>query len=193
MEEAIQRQEVAVQAENGDTTGGCAGDAAEAFQSARSDLSQRYSAPLSTSIDGFLAPLLQGSGVVELRFDAKEDSVICVCSVQVKAWFAQLSGGLKEQLNAAVRMAMAHTLSETHDGCLPLLFDDAFTNTDPVRLKVVKNVLRQAVDLGLQVVVLSCDPDPYVEIADRGLMQSRANIWFKAPITFVALNRQAFR
>jgi len=32
---------------------------------------------------------------------------------------------------------------------------------------VVKSMLRQAVDLGLQVVVLSCDPDPYVEIADH--------------------------
>ena len=66
--------------------------------------------------------------------------------------FAQLSGGLKEQLNAAVRMAIAHTLSEVYDGCLPLLFDDAFTNTDPVRLDV-KSMLRQAVDLGLQVVL----------------------------------------
>ena len=56
------------------------------FQSARSDLSQRY-LPLSTSIDGFLAPLLQESGDrSELRFDAKQASVICVCSVQVKAW-----------------------------------------------------------------------------------------------------------
>lgn len=27
-------------------------------------------------------------------------------------------------------------------------------------------MLRQAVDLGLQVVILSCDPDPYREIAD---------------------------
>ncbi|QNI73385.1 AAA family ATPase [Synechococcus sp. NOUM97013] len=170
LEEAIQRQEVAVQAEKQETQ---LVDARvmllKRFQSARSDLSQRYSAPLSTSIDGFLAPLLQKSGDrSELRFDAKEGfSDLRLQRSGQSMDFAQLSGGLKEQLNAAVRMAMAHTLSEAHDGCLPLLFDDAFTNTDPVRLKVVKSMLRQAVDLGLQVVVLSCDPDPYVEIADH--------------------------
>ena len=170
LEEAIQRQEVAVQAEKQETQ---LVDARvmllKRFQSARSDLSQRYSAPLSTSIDGFLAPLLQESGDrSELRFDAKEGfSDLRLQRSGQSMDFAQLSGGLKEQLNAAVRMAMAHTLSEAHDGCLPLLFDDAFTNTDPVRLKVVKSMLRQAVDLGLQVVVLSCDPDPYVEIADH--------------------------
>ena len=170
LEEAIQRQEVAVQAEKQETQ---LVDARvmllKRFQSARSDLSQRYSAPLSTSIDGFLAPLLQESGDrSELRFDAKEGfSDLRLQRSGQSMDFAQLSGGLKEQLNAAVRMAMAHTLSEAHDGCLPLLFDDAFTNTDPVRLKVVKSMLRQAVDLGLQVVVLSCDPDPYIEIADH--------------------------
>ena len=170
LEEAIQRQEVAVQAEQQETQ---LVDARvmllKRFQSARSDLSQRYSAPLSTSIDGFLAPLLQESGDrSELRFDAKQGfSDLRLQRSGQSMDFAQLSGGLKEQLNAAVRMAMAHTLSEAHDGCLPLLFDDAFTNTDPVRLDVVKSMLRQAVDLGLQVVVLSCDPDPYVEIADH--------------------------
>ena len=170
LEEAIQRQEVAGQAEKQETQ---LVDARvmllKRFQSARSDLSQRYSAPLSTSIDGFLAPLLQEAGDrSELRFDSKEGfSDLRLQRSGQSMDFAQLSGGLKEQLNAAVRMAMAHTLSEAHDGCLPLLFDDAFTNTDPVRLKVVKSMLRQAVDLGLQVVVLSCDPDPYVEIADH--------------------------
>ncbi len=170
LEEAIQRQEVAVQAEQQETQ---LVDARvlllKRFQSARSDLSQRYSAPLSNSIDGFLAPLLQESGDrSELRFDAKEGfSDLRLQRSGQSMDFAQLSGGLKEQLNAAVRMAMAHTLSEAHDGCLPLLFDDAFTNTDPRRLELVKRMLRQAVDLGLQVVVLSCDPDPYVEIADH--------------------------
>ena len=61
---------------------------------------------------------------------------------------------------------MAQTLSAAHDGCLPLLFDDAFTNTDPERLAAVRCMLRRAVDVGLQVVILSCDPDPYLEIAD---------------------------
>ncbi len=170
LEEAFQRETVAVQAEQQESQ---LVDARvlllKRFQSARSDLSQRYSAPLSNSIDGFLAPLLQGSGdCSELRFDAKEGfSDLRLQRSGQSMDFAQLSGGLKEQLNAAVRLAIAHTLSAAHDGCLPLLFDDAFTNTDPVRLDVVKTMLRKAVDLGLQVVVLSCDPDPYVDIADH--------------------------
>ena len=45
--------------------------------------------------------------------------------------FDQLSGGMKEQLTAALRLSMADVLKSEHDGCLPLVFDDAFTNSDP--------------------------------------------------------------
>ena len=47
-----------------------------------------------------------------------------------------------------------------------MLFDDAFSNTDPDRLEAVLTMLRQAVDRGLQVVVLSCDGAPYRRVAD---------------------------
>ena len=73
----------------------------------------------------------------------------------------ELSPGL-----VVAHLAIAEALRDGHDGCLPLLFDDAFTNSDPMRLEAVGSMLRQAVDLGLQVVVLSCDPDPYRTIAD---------------------------
>lgn len=138
------------------------------FQDARADLSRRYSSPLKASINHFIAPLLRQPGdSTELRFDAKDglrDLRLQRSGQSME--FSQLSGGLKEQLNAAVRLAMAQTLSAAHDGCLPLLFDDAFTNTDPERLAAVRCMLRRAVDVGLQVVILSCDPDPYLEIAD---------------------------
>ena len=80
--------------------------------------------------------------------------------------FANLSGGMREQLNAALRLALADTLRTGHDGCLPVLFDDAFSNTDPARLQAVLSMLRQAADDGLQVVVLSCDGTPYRAVAD---------------------------
>ena len=73
---------------------------------------------------------------------------------------------MREQLNAALRLALADTLRSGHDGCLPMLFDDAFSNTDPDRLEAVLTMLRQAVDRGLQVVVLSCDGAPYRRVAD---------------------------
>ena len=95
LEEAIQRQEVAGQAEKQETQ---LVDARvmllKRFQSARSDLSQRYSAPLSTSIDGFLAPLLQESGDrSELRFDSKDGfSDLRLQRSGQSMDFAQLSG-----------------------------------------------------------------------------------------------------
>ena len=138
------------------------------FQDARADLSRRYSSPLRSSINRFIAPFLQQPGdSSELLFDASEGlKDLRLQRSGQSLEFSQLSGGLKEQLNAAVRLAIAEALRDGHDGCLPLLFDDAFTNSDPSRLEAVGSMLRQAVDLGLQVVVLSCDPDPYREIAD---------------------------
>jgi uncharacterized protein YhaN len=77
---------------------------------------------------------------------------------------------MKEQLNAALRVAIADTLKERHGGCLPLLFDDGFTNTDAQRLQGVLKMLQEAVSRGLQVIVLSCDPDPYKSVADHVIM-----------------------
>ena len=142
------------------------------FQEARRDLSRRYSMPLRQSINRFMAPLLlEASDDCELNVDPTEGLNTLRLQRSGRSFdFAQLSGGMKEQFNAALRLAMADTLRSSHDGCLPLLFDDAFTNTDPKRLVLVLAMLRQAVDLGLQVVVLSCDPDPYREIADACVM-----------------------
>ena len=142
------------------------------FQEARRDLSRRYSMPLRQSINRFMAPLLlEASDDCELNVDPTEGLNTLRLQRSGRSFdFAQLSGGMKEQFNAALRLAMADTLRSSHDGCLPLLFDDAFTNTDPKRLVLVLAMLRQAVDLGLQVVVLSCDPDPYREIADDCVM-----------------------
>ncbi|KZR88348.1 AAA family ATPase [Synechococcus sp. MIT S9508] len=138
------------------------------FQDARADLSRRYSSPLRTSINRFIAPFLQHPGdSSELHFDASDGlKDLRLQRSGQSLEFSQLSGGLKEQLNAAVRLAIAEALRDGHDGCLPLLFDDAFTNSDPSRLEAVGSMLRQAVDLGLQVVLLSCDPNPYREVAD---------------------------
>ena len=138
------------------------------FQEARADLSSRYSSPLRSSINRFIAPFLHQPGdSSELRFDAGDGlKDLRLQRSGQSLEFSQLSGGLKEQLNAAVRLAIAETLRKGHDGCLPVLFDDAFTNSDPSRLEAVGAMLRQAVDLGLQVVVLSCDPAPYRNIAD---------------------------
>lgn len=138
------------------------------FNTARSDLSQRYTAPLSRSIAHYLRPLLaQPDALCSLSYDAKnglEDLRLQRDGLTLP--FANLSGGMREQLNAALRLALADTLRTGHDGCLPVLFDDAFSNTDPNRLQAVLSMLRQAANDGLQVVVLSCDGAPYRAVAD---------------------------
>jgi DNA repair exonuclease SbcCD ATPase subunit len=138
------------------------------FNTARSDLSQRYTAPLSRSIAHYLGPLLpQPDALCSLSYDAKNGlGDLRLQRDGLTLPFANLSGGMREQLNAALRLALADTLRTGHDGCLPVLFDDAFSNTDPTRLQAVLSMLRQAADDGLQVVVLSCDGDPYRAVAD---------------------------
>ena len=142
------------------------------FEQARSDLSQRYSNPLKRNINQVLQPLLANpNDGCSLSYDPKDGLQELGLQREGTLFaFNQLSGGMKEQLNAALRIAIAETLKERHGGCLPLLFDDAFTNTDAHRLKGVLEMLKLAVSRGLQIVVLSCDPEPYKSIADKVIM-----------------------
>ena len=64
---------------------------------------------------------------------------------------------------------MADVLKGIHDGCLPLVFDDAFTNSDPERVQIVKQMLGTAVERGLQVILLTCDPGAYGVFADQAI------------------------
>lgn len=84
--------------------------------------------------------------------------------------FEALSGGTREQVAAACRLAMAEILAGTAgdeaagpggDGCLPIVFDDAFANSDPERIRAVQRVLDRGARRGLQVIVLSCNPEDY--------------------------------
>ncbi|MEI7951793.1 MAG: hypothetical protein WCH37_03820, partial [Synechococcaceae cyanobacterium ELA182] len=73
--------------------------------------------------------------------------------------YAALSTGAREHFAAALRITMAEVLAEAYDGSLPVLFDDAFANSDPERQQGVHRMLQQAADQGLQVILLSCDPE----------------------------------
>jgi len=66
-----------------------------------------------------------------------------------------------------LRLSMADVLKGSHDGCLPLVFDDAFTNSDSERVQIVKQMLGTAVDRGLQVILLTCDPRAYEGFTDQ--------------------------
>ena len=68
---------------------------------------------------------------------------------------------MKEQLTAALRLSMADVLKSQHDGCLPLVFDDAFANSDPQRIPFIKDMILKAAEKGLQIIILTCDPSSY--------------------------------
>ena len=136
----------------------------ECFRQAQADLSSRYTEPLAQAISSYLAPLYpehQGP-ICQMRYS--QDAGL----QGLQLWrgqnpydFAQLSGGMREQLGAALRLSMADVLKDRHDHCLPLIFDDAFTNTDPERIPMVSGMLKTAVAHGLQVILLTCDPQTY--------------------------------
>ena len=81
--------------------------------------------------------------------------------------FNQLSGGTREQVAAAFRLAMAEILAETHGGCLPLVFDDAFAYSDPEQVQILQRMLDLAASRGLQVIVLTCSPIDYAALGAK--------------------------
>ena len=141
------------------------------FSNVQADLSTRYTKPLAQSIENFLKPLISDAPAAQLSFDPT-DGFTGLKMRRGKEFydFDQLSGGMKEQLTAALRLSMADVLKSEHDGCLPLVFDDAFTNSDPKRVEIIKIMLQSAVNKGLQVILLSCDPKAYEEFADKQVL-----------------------
>ncbi len=138
------------------------------FMKAQADLSSRYSEPLARAIGDYLKPLVPDGQTARLSYDpTKGFQGLQLRRGQEFYDFEALSGGMREQLAAALRLSMADVLKEAHDGCLPLVFDDAFTNSDPDRVDLVKRMLGTAVERGLQVILLTCDPNAYGSFADQ--------------------------
>ncbi len=137
------------------------------FLQAQTDLSRRYTKPLAEAIESYLSPLVSDRPVTKLSFDQSSG----FNNLQMRRGkefyeFDELSGGMKEQLSAALRLSMADVLKIENNGCLPLVFDDAFTNSDPQRIFLIKQMLLNAVERGLQIIFLTCDPDAYGSFGD---------------------------
>ena len=59
---------------------------------------------------------------------------------------------------------MAEVLACDYDGCLPVVFDDAFAYPDPDRVNQLQRMLDLAANRGLQVIVLTCNPSDYAAL-----------------------------
>lgn len=141
----------------------------EQFDRERRNLSRRYSAPLGQAVGRYLASLRCSGYEAALDFEPSQG----FGNLQLRQGsegfrFEELSGGMREQLNAALRLAIAEVLQPAYDGCLPLLFDDAFTNSDPDRQEGLRRMLRHGLQQGLQIVLLSCTPELYAPLLEGG-------------------------
>jgi DNA repair exonuclease SbcCD ATPase subunit len=140
----------------------------ERFGSVRSALADRYGEPMAKAIASYLEFLGPGATSVRLNFDGSSGfNDLQLRQAQESYAFERLSGGMREQLAAALRLAMAEVLAPAYDGTLPLVFDDAFTNSDPERIQGLQQMLERACQSGVQVLLLSCTPNAYAELAER--------------------------
>ena len=60
--------------------------------------------------------------------------------------------------------ARASELKPAYADALPLVFDDAFTNSDCERLVGLRRMLARGIHQGIQIVLLTCHPDNYTAL-----------------------------
>lgn len=134
----------------------------ERFHEAQTQLATRYSEPLRLAMNPYLELLGGEPQQALLNFDPQEGFNKLQLLQHREAYdFERLSGGMREQMAGALRLAMAEVLQGAYDGVLPLVFDDAFTNTDRDRLALLQGMLQRGIDQGVQIVLLSCHPEDY--------------------------------
>ena len=142
----------------------------ELFLEEKSRLAREYTRPLVDRMRGYLGCIFGPQATADVKLDGDKIAGINFARPDfgsVAFDFGQLSGGTAEQVAAAARLAMAEILAADHDGQLPVVFDDAFTNTDPERTRRLLDMLYLAADRGLQIIILSCNPAHYTGIGAR--------------------------
>lgn len=134
------------------------------FRDEQRQLSNQLTEPLIARIDDYLRCIFGPE--VTARMELRDGSFQGLELLRDGNGFSfdELSGGTREQLAAAVRLAATELLAARHDGCLPVVFDDAFTHSDPERTAALQRMLDLAARRGLQVIVLSCNPADYTAL-----------------------------
>lgn len=140
----------------------------ELFTEERQALSDQLTRPLAERVTAYLQRVFGPEASLSLRLeDGAFTGLALGRGAQGATGFDQLSGGAREQVAAAFRLAMAEILAEAHEGCLPLVFDDAFAHSDPERVQKLLRMLDLAANRGLQVIVLTCTPADYAGLGAR--------------------------
>jgi energy-coupling factor transporter ATP-binding protein EcfA2/vacuolar-type H+-ATPase subunit D/Vma8 len=142
------------------------------FQQEQRALADQFSQPLAQKISGYLQCLFGPDAQAVVTFeDNTFKSIQLVRSAQGGATsFDSLSGGAREQVAAAVRLAIAELLVADHDNSLPIVFDDAFAYSDPERVNTLQRMLDHGASRGLQIIVLTCNPSDYAALGARQII-----------------------
>jgi hypothetical protein len=143
---------------------------ADLFREEQQQLSDRFTGPLVDRISGYLQCLFGPQARAKMTLANGSFSGLELVRPGGPFDFSSLSGGTREQLAAAVRLAMAELLAENHSGCLPVVFDDAFTNSDPDRVLALQRMLDLAASRGLQIIVLTCTPTDYTTLGAKAIL-----------------------
>jgi chromosome segregation ATPase len=142
---------------------------ARLFAEKRAEIESRFVAPLASRVAEYLTCVFGPATTVSVGYSSsaaggKAFTGFALSRPEyggVPVPFDRLSGGAREQTAAAFRLAMAEILAAEHGGCLPVVFDDAFVNSDQSRIAAVQAMLDLAASRGLQVIVLSCNHRDY--------------------------------
>jgi DNA repair exonuclease SbcCD ATPase subunit len=139
------------------------------FHQEQRALSDQFSQPLAGKIDAYLQCLFGSEARTAVVFeDDAFKGIRLVRSGQGGTCdFETLSVGAREQVAAAVRLAIAELLAAGHDGSLPVVFDDAFAYSDPERVAALQRMLELGASRGLQMIVLTCNPSDYAAFGAR--------------------------
>jgi DNA repair exonuclease SbcCD ATPase subunit len=143
------------------------------FSESQSAIHESVTQPIADRVAGYLECLF-GHGV-RVRVDLNHPAQASLELTRPNSptfGFETLSGGAREQVAAALRLATAEILASNHDHCLPILFDDAFAYADDDRIQSLQRMLDLAANRGLQVLVLTCTPADYIGL---GAIETRLN------------------
>lgn len=141
------------------------------FTEEQQELADKLTLPLANKIKEYLKPIFGTTIKVTIRQEGGEFKEFMLSRDGKEGYsFDSLSGGTREQFSAAVRLAMADILSENFDKKLPVVFDDAFANSDSKRIVNIQPMLYLASKNGIQVIVLTCHPELYVPLGAKQVL-----------------------
>jgi DNA repair exonuclease SbcCD ATPase subunit len=141
---------------------------ADTYKAATQALDAQYTQPLLERVGVYLASMFEHGARLELKKEGDGFAEPTLVRPNSKdpypTPFESLSGGAKEQVATAIRLATAEILAENFGGSLPIVFDDAFAFTDRQRVQQVIRMLDLGANRGLQIILLSCTHEDYANL-----------------------------